>query len=225
VIVGCIVFFSCVNLHAQAGNVSFNPETTVVSAIDTFEVNIQVDSNVSAIHCFMVSVQFNRSLVQLVDVVEGSLLSSHGFTQFFWNDNGTGHDIMNCLMGHGLYADGPGVMAVMKFRAKGQAGVTPLTFTYVEFSDTASPAQPIPVNHSDGAIIISGNPVPFLQQKSKVGLFLLLLLTGALFIHKRLQGKNDADALWIYFNANAKNVSDKKCKTANKTHERKWPPC
>ena len=186
VIAGCIVFFSYMTLHAQTGKVFFNPDTTVVSPVDTFEVKIQVDSNVSVIHCFMVSVQFNRSLVQLLDVVEGPLLSPHGTTWFFWNDNGVAYDIGNCLMGHGPYADGPGVLAIMKFRAKGPAGVTPLTFTHVEFSDTANPANPIPVNHSDGAIIISGNPVPLLQQESRLELFLLLLLTGALFIYKKL---------------------------------------
>ncbi|MGB7053999.1 MAG: Ig-like domain-containing protein [bacterium] len=157
---GFMVFFSHVTLFAQNGTVFFNPDTTVVSPLDSFEVNIEVDANLTGIHCFMVSVHFDTSLIQLLDVFEGPLLPGQGMTFFFWNDDIFPYDIGSCLMSYGLYADGPGVLATMKFRAVGQAGVTPLTFTHVEFSDTSIPPVQIPVDSSHGAVIVSGDQSP-----------------------------------------------------------------
>jgi hypothetical protein len=157
---GLIVFFSHVALCAQNGEVFFNPDTTVVLPLDTFEVNIEVDNNARTIHCFMVSVDLDTSLIQLLNVLEGSLLPGQGFAFFFCDTTRVPYDIGSCLMGYGLYADGPGVLAIMKFRAGDQAGATPLTFTHVEFSDTAVPPNQIPMNHSDGAVIVWGDQPP-----------------------------------------------------------------
>jgi len=164
VAVVCTVLFSYVTLHAQTGKVFLNPDTTRVSPTDTFQVKIEVDNNVKVIHCYKVSVQFDTTLVRLTDVVEGPLMQQHGTTFFFWNYKQGSYDVLSCILGYGLYADGPGVLATMRFRGMGRAGTTPLIFTTVEFQDTA--LHYMSVNHRDGAIILSGDQAPSVQVTS-----------------------------------------------------------
>jgi hypothetical protein len=195
VIAGIILFFFNVTTYAETGKCFFNPDTAVVSPYDSFEVKLQVDSNLRTIHCFLVSVYFDSSLIQLLDVLEGSLLPAHGTTAFFWNYNGSSYDISSCLMGYGLFANGPGVLATMKFRAKGWGGVTPLTFTNVEFYDTANHPNLIPVNSINGTVIVSRNQVPFLQQSSTWGLFLIMIFIGVFLIWRNLQSRRSTSGL------------------------------
>ena len=160
----CVILFSYVTLRAENGKVFFNPDTTRVSPTDTFQVKIEVDNNVKVIHCHLVSVQFDSTLVRLTDVVQGPLLQSHGTTSFHWNYMEGSYDIANCLMGHGIYADGPGVLATMRFSGMGRAGTTSLIFTYVNFEDTL--LHDMIVNHRDGAVILSGDEAPSVQVTS-----------------------------------------------------------
>jgi len=130
-----IVFFKG-NAPAQSGSVFFVPDTTTVAVNDSCQIDIAVDSNLRGIHCYILSIGFDTSLVELADVVEGPLLLDNGPTFFFWNENNGGYDIGNCLLGHGLFANGPGVLATMKFRTFADTGTTSLHFTSQEFTDT-----------------------------------------------------------------------------------------
>ena len=140
------------NLYAQNGMVYFNPDTSYINVNDSTVIDIAVDSNIEGIHCFIVSIGFDTSLVELADVVEGPLLPNIGQTFFFWNQTETGYDIGSCILGFGLFADGPGVIATMKFRARQTAGPSSLHFTSQEFTDTL--LNPIYVIPLYGAIIV-----------------------------------------------------------------------
>ncbi len=154
--IGALSFQAAV--YAQDGRIILNPDTSFVSPLDTFEVDIEANADLTGIHCFMVSINFDRSLIELLDVLEGPLLPAQGQTFPFWNNNGDTCVIGNCLLSYGLYADGPGVLAIMKFRAQEFAGVTALAFTQVDITDTL--LETINVTYSDGLVnIIEGqNP-------------------------------------------------------------------
>ena len=144
--------------QTEAGTVAFSPGSSTVGPRDTFMVEIRVDAAVTGIHCFMVTVAFDQSLVELLTVTEGTLLPPVGQTFFFWNANGDAYDIGDCLMGYGLQAGGPGLLATMTFRGKGLSGTSPLTFTATQFSDID--LNPITVTTADGVIHLEGNQSP-----------------------------------------------------------------
>ena len=123
---------------AQSGSVFFMPDTTILAPNDSVQIDIMVDPNITGIHCFLVTIGFDTSLVELIDVTEGSLLPDVGQTFFFWSPTDEGYDIGSCLLGFGLYASGPGVLATMEFRAGPDTGTTSLHFTDQEFIDTLS---------------------------------------------------------------------------------------
>jgi hypothetical protein len=144
-------------VSAQFGSVFFEPDTTYVTIYDSTEIDIAIDANLEGIHCFIVSVGFDTLLVELTEVIEGSLLPGTGQTFFFWNQSQNGYDIGSCLLGFGLYANGPGTLATMKFRAREDPGISSLHFTSQEFTDTL--LNPIYVIPLYGAIVVEDSVV------------------------------------------------------------------
>lgn len=140
---------------AQIGKVFFDQEVTIVPMLDSFQVNIEVDTNMTGIHCFRVKIGFDRSLIQLDSILEGPLLKEHGETFFYWKDTAGVYDIFNCIFDPtNGYANGPGVLATMKFVAGNHPGITPLNFTHIEFVDTL--LNPIIWGCSQGWVIVCG---------------------------------------------------------------------
>jgi hypothetical protein len=140
---------------AQIGKVFFDQDVTVVPMLDSFKVDIEVDSNLTGIHCFRVKIDFDRSLIRLDSVVEGSLLKEHGETMFYYKDTAGIYDIFNCIYDPtNGFANGPGVLATMQFMAGDHPGITPLDFTYVQFLDTL--LSPIYFGCPNGWVIVCG---------------------------------------------------------------------
>jgi hypothetical protein len=140
---------------AEIGKVFFDQKVTIVPMLDSCQVDIDVDSNLTGIHCFRVKVDFDRSLIQLDSVVEGSLLNEHGETFFYYKDTAGIYDIFNCIIDPtNGFANGPGVLATMQFVAGNHPGITPLTFTYVLFQDTL--LELIYWSYSNAWVIVCG---------------------------------------------------------------------
>jgi hypothetical protein len=148
----------CGSALSQFGTVYFVPDTTVVGVNDSCLIDIRVDPNLDGIHCYILSVGFDTSLVELSEVSEGPLLPNAGQTFFFWNENDGGYDIGSCLLGYGLFANGPGILATMKFVSQADTGISSLHFTSQEFTDTSS--NPIYVLPLFGAIVVTDTLVP-----------------------------------------------------------------
>lgn len=147
---------------AQTGALFFNPDTSHVLPLDSITVNIEVNSEVQGIHCFRVWVNYDRNLVEMKSVTQGPLLPSAGQTFFFSKDTMGIYDIMSCILGPGLQANGPGVLAVMKFKAKQFGGISPLTFEYAIFQDTDLDSIS-DVNIRSGAIKVLGDERPSIE--------------------------------------------------------------
>lgn len=155
-VVGLVSFYGSVT--AQAGTVFLAPDSSMISVLETVDIEIRVDQNVAGIHCFIVSLDYDTSLVRIANITEGPLLKTGGSTFFFWDSLRHPTDVGNCLLGYGLHADGPGVVAVVTFRALQKGGTSPVSFTQVNFSDIN--LNTMPVTHVDGKIVVKANPVP-----------------------------------------------------------------
>ena len=142
----------------QPGVVFLQPDSTMIWALDTVSVQLRVDNNVIGTHCFKVSMDFDTSLLQIMSITEGPLLKAAGTTFFFWDSLGHPTDIGNCILGFGLKADGPGVLAVVKFKATLKGGTSPLTFSYVNFSDIN--LDSMDVGHLNGKIVVTARVAP-----------------------------------------------------------------
>jgi len=143
---------------AQPGAVFLEPDSAMISTLDTVSIALRVDQHVVGIHCFMVSIDYDTTLLKIVNIMEGPLLKAGGQTFFFWDTLRHPTDIGNCILGYGLYVNGPGVLAVVKFRAALKGGMSPLAFSYVNFSNVN--LDSMPVGHSDGKIVVKANPIP-----------------------------------------------------------------
>jgi hypothetical protein len=155
IIIGFIVLLGHSSSSAQIGEVFFDPEVTVVPMLDSFKVDIEVDSNLTGIHCFRVKILFDRDLIHLDSIVEGPLLKEHGETFFYWKDTTGVYDVFNCIFDPvNGYANGPGVLASIKFVAGDYPGITPLNFTYYEFLDTLLNQNTCSCHH--GWVIVCG---------------------------------------------------------------------
>jgi hypothetical protein len=153
-----LIVFINGNVPAQTGSVFFDPDTTTVGVNDSCQIDIAVNSSLTGIHCYIVSIGFDSLLVELADVTEGPLLPDSGQTFFFWNENNGGYDIGSCLLGYGLFANGPGILATMKFRTFDSTGTSSLHFTAQEFTDTLN--NPINVLPLYGAIVVEDTLSP-----------------------------------------------------------------
>jgi hypothetical protein len=137
----------------QAGTISFEPPFICVQALDTFQVDIAVDSGTHNIHCFFVKVGFDRGKIAMDTVVEGPLLPGSGSTFFFYKDTSGFYDIMSCIIyPTNGFANGPGILATMQLIAGNMPGITTLHFERVILQDTL--LDTIPAQKSDGLVII-----------------------------------------------------------------------
>lgn len=123
--------------------------------MDTFQVDIAVDSSTHGIHCFFVKVGFDRGIIAMDTVVEGPLLPGSGSTFFFYKDTSGFYDIMSCILwpSNG-FANGPGSLATMKLIARNMPRITTLHFERVILQDTL--LDTIPAQRSDGLVIVMG---------------------------------------------------------------------
>jgi hypothetical protein len=152
---GMIILVMCTT-HAtgvtQTGTLKFNPQTTTVIPHQTFNVDIIADAAMTGVHCFKINLDFDRTLLDLHFVAEGPLMQAQGETFFFWIDTAGTYDIGACLLGSGLTADGPGVLATLTFHAEEIIGSTDLVITTTEFLD--ADLNPISMTSNHGVVTV-----------------------------------------------------------------------
>lgn len=153
VMVAMIVAFPMVG---QTATMVCTPDTSHVGPSEQFVVDITVDATTEALHCYNITIDFDTSIVTLIDVAEGSLIDDSGQPSFFfWDSTGGVLNIGDCLLGYGLHVNGPGSVAQLTLEAKPQSGITLVSIDVVDFSDTA--LVMIPVDADPGTIIV-GTP-------------------------------------------------------------------
>lgn len=138
----------------QRGTVFLQPDSIMISGLDTLSIELRVGQNATGIHCFMFSVDFDTTLLKIVGITEGPLLKTGGPTFFFSDSLKHPVDIGSCLLGYGLQVNGPGVLATVKFKAFQKGGTSPITLPYVRLSDVD--LDSMVVEHSGGTVVVQG---------------------------------------------------------------------
>jgi len=137
---------------AAQGQVLFSPASHIAAPYDTFEVDIVVDAGVRGFGCYNVQVDFLRSNVRVLEILEGPLFKN-AVGEFGWTAKDTTGiwDIFDCVLAP-HYVNGPGVLATIKFATGASPCNTPLHFTYVYFQDVDG--VPFTVGSADGIIVV-----------------------------------------------------------------------
>jgi hypothetical protein len=106
------------------------PESQVVIVDDEFEVEITVDSTLSSLMGYDVTVSFDASIIEFVDAEEGPLPMSASATTFFywWQPGGAADTVAVNGAVLGTTVDGPGTLFKLKFKAK-MVGTTTIEIT------------------------------------------------------------------------------------------------
>ena len=150
IVMATVLVCACISPLFASGVVSFDPTPASITANDTIEVAIWIDSDVDSLHCFRVLVDSVDAGITLIDVRRGSLVPS-GNTFFFWKDTLGGYDIFACFLGPGTFTNGPGSLAKMVFATNGSPCGYPLTFNYVLVQGVQ--LDSLAVTHTNGEFV------------------------------------------------------------------------
>lgn len=132
--------------------ISIEPLTVFVEPDDLFALDVNISGQVLGVTGYDLIIDFDETLLEVVNVVEGSLPASSPPTYFWWTDEGTESQaivINGAVLGHSV--DGPGTLAELRFHALA-VGVTPIHFVSVDLRDLDNSA--IAVTPLDGEVTI-----------------------------------------------------------------------
>jgi hypothetical protein len=109
---------------------SIEPDSLLVHPTDLFTLDLTVNAEIDSLMGYNVTIRFDATYLQVVDVTEGALPPSSGFDAFFrWLNEECACDsihVNGSILGNTV--SGPGVISRIEFRAI-KAGVT-----YVEIA-------------------------------------------------------------------------------------------
>ena len=99
--------------------ISVLPDTTVVTKDMQFSLEVVVNDTVKSLMGYDITVQYDRSFLEVVSVREGALLRDSGHSTFFyWLNQGCGCDLLivnGSILGD--VVDGPGALIKITFKA------------------------------------------------------------------------------------------------------------
>ncbi len=130
-----------------------------------FTVDVVINDEVLDLTGFDLLIDFDESVLSVVDVTMGQLLVDYpGSPFFYWTDTGTVSDallINGAALGGSM--DGPGVLATITFTCDTN-GLTDLEFAMVEFRDIDN--LPLPVTSEDGEVNADDDAVVYISPAS-----------------------------------------------------------
>jgi hypothetical protein len=132
--------------------ISIEPATKFVEPGNLFALDVRVNDEVFGITGYDLVIDFDETIIEIVNVVEGALPASSPPTYFWWTDDGTPSQaivINGAVLGHSV--DGPGTLAQLRFHALA-LGVTPIHFVSVDMRHLDN--TPIAVTPIDGTVTV-----------------------------------------------------------------------
>jgi hypothetical protein len=137
----------------SVGTIYFDPALSEVLEFQTFWVDVAIDGEMLGVTGYDLVIDFDESLLEVLDVEEGDLPSGYpGETFLFWTvDTSPPRELIinGAILGGSI--DGPGSLVRIEFRALAP-GTTPLTFTDIELRDLEN--VEIPWIEENGIVII-----------------------------------------------------------------------
>ena len=138
--------------------IAIDPLSIIVEPDDLFSLDVVIGPDVLGVTGYDLVIDFDETLLDVVNVVKGALPAGSPPSYFWWTDQGTPSSaivINGALLGHDV--DGPGVLAELRFKALA-IGVTPIHFESVDLRDLDN--NRITVTPVDGQVTIEpGTPV------------------------------------------------------------------
>ena len=130
-------------IHVVGAKVWIDPPSQLAYGCNNFEVTVMIQ-NASDLGGFDIHLDFDDTLVEVVDVVEGGFLSGTGRdVTFLWDENPPGTLTIGAIStGDEPGADGEGALAIITMHAlkgEGIEGISPLDLYNVTLFDTATP--------------------------------------------------------------------------------------
>jgi hypothetical protein len=159
----CLLLFAATLSSAQIiPTVSFDPTPITVlhapCSEDTFTVAVVIDDTPAPVQGFEFVFEFDPTVVEPVEVLEGGLLTGSGFPTFFvWlNQSAVGDSVkVNAAVLGGTFT-GPGELVQIRF-LKLWPATTPLDWRMLDFRDDQN--LMIPVGSESGLVHIEPCPV------------------------------------------------------------------
>lgn len=144
--------------------VKISPASKQVAKSETFTVEVVVDPK-TAIAGVQFDLSFDKTLLTLNNVTEGTLLSQNGANTYFAkmntvaNANTTGTiQVTGVILGENETVSFMGTFAVVQFTAKTVDGISTLVLSNVKVGDAS--ANPVPKDVSGGSVTIGTPPPP-----------------------------------------------------------------
>jgi len=132
--------------------ISIEPMTKLVEPGNLFALDVTINDQVLGVTGYDLIIDFDETLIEVVNVVEGALPAGSPPSYFWWTDEGTVSQsivINGAVLGHSV--DGPGTLAQLRFHALA-LGVTPIHFMSVQLRHLDN--TPIAVTPIDGEVTI-----------------------------------------------------------------------
>jgi len=138
IITGIIAACLLMNTSNTGTTIYVDPDRVVRSIGQDFVVNISI-SNVANLYAWELKLGWNMTVLELVNVTEGTFLEKTGPTVFSSRLNETyDHVVIDCtLLGNSTGADGSGVLASIQFHVKneGACDLVPYDGKFIDTSD------------------------------------------------------------------------------------------
>jgi 5-hydroxyisourate hydrolase-like protein (transthyretin family) len=155
--------FSGQTAHASAASaVSVVCPVPSIAAGQRFVVNINISPNIP-VAGLQFNLNFDASLVTIVNVAEGALFKQSGASTYFSageidNTGGTIKGVYDVIVSPGKTVSSSGTVAVITLNAKSTVGVSSIKLSAVIVGD--SRGQPSPISLVNGQISISSTNLP-----------------------------------------------------------------
>jgi len=161
-----LVILCCAGAAWAEPTISIDPAATAVAPGDLFSVYVTINGEVLGVMGWDLTIDFDETLIDLVDVVEGSLPAGSPPSYLYWTDVGTPSAaviINGAVLGHTV--DGPGSLVELRFQALAE-GVSPVHFESYQLRDIDN--MNIPVTPVDGEVTVEvpGNPLMWIEPAS-----------------------------------------------------------
>ncbi len=147
--------------QAYAAEVAVIPSTQIITPGETFNMNVSINPQGTAIAGAQLGIAFNRSLIRVNSITEGNLFKQSGANTFFNsgiinNSTGTVINIFNAIIGRNNIST-QGTFIIINATAIGTSGITGVNLSNVKISDPNG--NPVGLNVTNGSARLNSPPL------------------------------------------------------------------
>lgn len=147
--------------QAYAAEVVVIPSTQIITPGATFNMNVSIDPQGTAIAGAQLNIAFNKSLIRVNSIEEGDLFKPSGANTFFNsgiinNSTGTVINIFNAIIGKNNVST-QGTFIIINATAIGTSGITRVNLSNVKISDPNG--NPVGLTVTNGSARLNSPPL------------------------------------------------------------------